>query len=142
MSAPYRITNPKAGLKKVDDARTGEGFKSYLDRLMKLIPAEVVGLYLIGSGFIPPEKREATVLWTVVCLIAVVVVKSYGTADPTKHEPPDWIHVGISCVSFIIWVYTIGGPFAAYRLAVPWVGSLLVLAWTFFIPRLYHGASS
>jgi hypothetical protein len=69
-----------------------------------------------------------------------VVVKAYGTADPQASEAPDWRHVGISSVSFLIWVYTIGGPFAAYNLAVPWIGSLLVLGWTFFIPRVYRGA--
>jgi len=32
-----------------------------------------------------------------------------------------------------------GGPFTAFGLHVPFLGSLLVLAWTFFIPILYRG---
>jgi hypothetical protein len=138
MSAPLRITRP--GVRKV--ARGGgEDFKEYLGRLMKLIPGEVVGLYLVGSGFIPKNVPIALAIWTVVCLLAVIVVTVYGTTDPEKNEPPDWIHVFISSVSFVIWVYTLGGAFIAYNLEVPYIGSLVVLAWTFFVPIFYQGPS-
>lgn len=52
MSAPYRVRRPDVGVRKVSRG-PGEEFKQYLDRLMRIIPAEVVGLYLIGSGFVP-----------------------------------------------------------------------------------------
>ena len=138
MTAPLRIRRPDKGVREV--AREGgEDFKFYLDRLVKLIPGEVVGLYLIGSGFIPKGQAIIQVIWSVICLLGVVALKAYGTTDPQKNEPPDWVHVGISSVSFVIWVYTLGGPFAAYSLAVPYIGSLLVLAWTFFVPIFYKG---
>jgi hypothetical protein len=35
----------------------------------------------------------------------------------------------------------LGGPFEAQGLAVPYIGSLLVLAWTFFVPMFYKGPS-
>lgn len=141
MAAPYRITRPSQGAEKM--ALTGdEEFKFYLDRLMKLIPSEVIGLYLVGSALIPKGQTIALVIWSVVCLLGVIALKAYGTTDPQKHEPPDWRHVGISTVSYVIWVYTLGGPFAAYNLAVPYIGSLLVLAWTFFVPIFYKGPSS
>jgi hypothetical protein len=143
MSAPFRISKPGAGVRGVS-AAAGENFKQYLDRLMKLIPGEIVALYLMGNGIIPGEKVEDKALglaaWTVICLIGVIAVKAYGTADPQQGQTPDWVHVGISAVAFLIWVYTIGGPFEAYGLAKPWVGSLLVLAWTFFTPLFYKGS--
>lgn len=46
MSAPFRII--QTGVKKSNGI--SEDFKNYLSRLMKMIPGEVVGLYLIGSG--------------------------------------------------------------------------------------------
>jgi hypothetical protein len=117
------------------------GFQSYLDRLMKMIPAEVIGLYLVGNGIIPADQKIALIIWTVICLIGVVVVRIYGTYDQSKQHPLDWPHIVISAIAFVIWVYAIGGgPFAAFSLTIPWVGSLLVLVWTFFVPIFYHGA--
>ncbi len=145
MSAPYRITRPSV---RVGAAAAGappsepgaQSFQGYLDRLMKMIPGEAIGLYLVGSGFIPQNQAPVLAAWTIVCLIGVIALKAYGTADTANHLPPDWIHVAISAIAFIIWVYSIGGPFAAFGLAVPYIGSLLVLAWTFFIPIFYKGS--
>lgn len=142
MAAVYRLKPAQAGDAETAIARIGmpADIQSYLDRLLKMIPAEVIGLYLVGSGIIPTGQKIALVIWAVVCLIAVVVVRTYGTYDPTKKNPIDWVHVAISSVAFLIWVYTIGGPFSAYNLTIPWVGSLLVLVWTFFVPIFYKGA--
>src|SRR5260370_42487177 len=104
-----------------------------------MIRAGVVGLYLVGNGFIPQACPSALVIWAVICLFGVIAIRAYGTTDPEADKAPDWMHVAISSVAFVIWVYTIGGPFAAFNLAVPWIGSLLVLAWTFFVPLLYKG---
>lgn len=78
-------------------------------------------------------------VWALVCLAGVFVVRAYGTSDPQSNLSPDWVHVAISAVAFVIWVYTLGGPFAASDLYEPYVGSLLVLAWTFFVPIVYKG---
>jgi hypothetical protein len=138
MAAPFRISRPDRGTTAVARGEPME-FKFYLDRLMKMIPGEVVGLYLVGSGFIPKDQTIVLIVWAIICLLGVIALKAYGTADPEKIKPPDWVHVGISTVAFTIWVYTLGGPFAAYNLAVPYIGSLLVLAWTFFVPIFYKG---
>ena len=140
MSAPYRIvsgTAPRRGTPAA--AQTGEEFTSYLDRLMKMIPAEVIALYLVGAGMIPEDQSVAVVVWAVICLIGVVMLKAYGTADAANHVPTDWAHTLICAGAFVLWVYIIGGPFAIYNLYVPWIGSLAVLVYTFFIPILYKG---
>jgi hypothetical protein len=142
MSAPFRIRRPDVGAKVVaQGVGSADSFGFYLDRLLKLIPAEVIGLYLVGSGIIPSDQTVALVVWAVVCLVGLFAVRVYGTADAAANQPPDWTHVGISAVSFVIWIYSMGsvGPFAAWGLSVPWIGSLLVLAWTFFVPIFYKG---
>jgi ABC-type proline/glycine betaine transport system permease subunit len=138
MSAPFRIKHPQAGFQKVSTGN--ESVSQYFERLMKMIPGEVVGLYIVGSGLVPSENRWTLTIWTLFCLVAVVVVRAWGTADPTQQLGPQWTAVVISSVSFLIWVYSMGGPFAAYGIAVPYIGSLLVLAWTFFVPLVYKGA--
>lgn len=132
MSAPFRIVR---GVRKPG---AGEDFKQYLDRLLKMIPAEVVGLYIVGNGFIPPDKAIGSVVWFVICLILVIIVRIYGTADgPGK--PPQPFPVLISAGAFVIWVYSLGGPFAKYNLHIPYIGSLAVLVWSFVIPVFYQG---
>jgi hypothetical protein len=138
MSAPFRIRRPDTGVKAAAVGRA-ENFDFYLDRLLKMIPAEVVSLYLVGSGFIPEGQGIVLTIWAVICLIGVVALRAYGTTDPVEKKPPDWVHVAISSIAFVIWVYSLGGPFKAQGLAVPYIGSLLVLAWTFFVPMFYKG---
>lgn len=140
MTAPFRVIHPEAGEKRVSASQ--EPAREYFERLMKMIPAEVVGLYLVGAGFIPKEQRVALLIWTVVCLLGVVAIRIWGTADPNQDNPrpPQWPVVFISTVSFTLWIYSIGGAFAAYGLSQPYLGSLLVLAWTFFVPIFYKGS--
>ena len=149
MSAPYRIRAPRARSRPMGDAggpsrraavgSASDGFRSYLDRLLKMIPAEIVSLFIVGSGVIPEDQPLALVAWTIICLVGVVGLRAYGTADPEERLPTDWTHVGISCGAYIIWVYSLGGPFRAYDLHAPYLGSLLVLGWTFLIPMIYQG---
>jgi hypothetical protein len=82
-----------------------------MDRLVKLIPGEVVGIYLIGVGVIPPEQKIALPIWAIACLGFVVLSRWYATSDPANNVPPQWRAVCISSVSFVIWTYTMPGPF-------------------------------
>jgi hypothetical protein len=118
----------------------GDDFNSYLDRLIKMIPSEVIGLYLVGVGAITQTAscRVVLLIWAIFCLICVFVVRIYGTKLPGKK--PQWAAIVISAVSFTIWVYTIPkGPFDLYGIYIPVLGSLLVLGWTFVIPYFYKG---
>lgn len=142
MSAPFRIRRTDSDVKPVamNGGGKGEDFKDYLERLMKMIPGEVVGLYLIGSGFIPEDQHVTLLIWTIICLIGVVAVRAYGTTDSEKNLAPQWSVVFISSVAFVIWIYSFGGAFKLYDLHIPYIGSLLVLAWTFFVPIFYKGS--
>jgi hypothetical protein len=111
-----------------------------MERLVKLIPAEVVGLYLVGQGIIPPNEKVAIVVWSIVCLALVILVRAKVTGDRANNLSPQWIAVGVSAISFVIWVYTMPGPFQVYHVAIPYLGSLAVLVWTFIVPFLYQGS--
>lgn len=113
--------------------------KSYLDRLLKMIPGEVIALYVLGTGVIPAGDSAVVVVWSFICIFAVISVRAWGTADRSNGETTDWVMVIISTVAFIIWLYNLGGPFAVYDLYVPYIGTLVALAYTFFIPIFYKG---
>lgn len=128
------------------DTHAAPDLSQYWDRLKNLIPTEVSALYIAGQGVIPPEERLASAVWAVVCLAFVVLYIAHQTqtaeGQPGQHYPTDWVHVAISAVSFIIWVYALGGPFAALGLYVTWLGALAMLAWTFMVPHFYRGQST
>ncbi len=146
MPMPYRVYPPgsiKSARPQSFLAATPpktETPSSYLDRLMKMLPAEVLSLYLVGSGIIPNDAPRGVLLgWFLICLAGVIALRIWGTSDKQIGLPVDWWHVVISTVAFIIWVYTIGGPFKLYGIHVEYLGSLLVLVWTFFVPLFYKG---
>jgi hypothetical protein len=129
-----------AGFTSVDDGNSA--LNGYFDRLYKLIPGEVVGLYLVGSGLIPKEYPFVLLGWSLFCLAALFLTRMRNTKDTSKGLGPQWGAVFISAVSFVIWLYTLGGPFAAFpdhNIYVPFLGSLLVLSWTFLVPLIYSG---
>ena len=138
MSAPFRLQKPGTHT-KITAASTSDDFSSYLTRLMKLIPVEIISLYMVGSGLVPEDQPVALVAWSIICGIGLMIVRVWGTSDLKMNVPPDWVHVGISEMAYLVWLYSMGGPFAAYGLHVPYLGSLLVLAWTFFLPFVYKG---
>jgi hypothetical protein len=141
--------------------------KSYLARLIKLIPSEVVGLYLAGKGGIQSKFHDsavgktagkavgaadstatasASILsaqeywigWTLFCLVAVVVIRVWATSDKKRGVSPEWVAVLIATVSFVIWVYSLGDVFdQALHIWDPLLASLLVLGWTFLVPLVY-----
>jgi apolipoprotein N-acyltransferase len=142
MRGALRVNGPgrtdRDGLRIAAEEPPGGTYDKYLARLIKLIPAEVVALYLVGYGLIPSEHPYAALGWTVLGVLAVVVVRATATRDEAGR--PQWLAVGAAVGSFVIWVYSLGHVFDAFGIYVPFVGSLLVLAWTFFLPYIYKGS--
>jgi hypothetical protein len=137
-----RIRKRKLPLLGLDSAPGSGGtdqFDTYLGRLVKLIPSEVIALYLVGRGFLPRTDGRSWIVWTIVGVVAVVVVRASVTRNPQKGVGAQWPAVTISSVSFLVWVYSLGDVFGIYGINIPYIGSLLVLTWTFFIPYLYDG---
>jgi hypothetical protein len=45
------------------EPQTKEELKDYLHRLVRLIPSEVVGLYLVGQGVISEKQPGPILIW-------------------------------------------------------------------------------
>jgi hypothetical protein len=111
----------------------------YFDRLLKYIPADVVGLWLTGSGLVQSQADNQTRIGLLWMLFVVGLVFSFfwtrkQTAEAQKSTA--WQQILLSCGSFFVWVFAIGGPFAELPLYKPLYGSLLLLIYTSFIPLL------
>jgi len=111
----------------------------YFDRLLKYIPADVVGLWLTGSGLIktsPDNLSRVGLLWLL--FILGLVFSFFWTRKQTaeSQKPIAWRQIFLSCGSFFVWVFAIGGPFAELTFYKPLYGSLLLLIYTTAIPLL------
>lgn len=115
--------------------KPGEPGDQYLSRLVKLVPAEAVTLYLTF------KEIAATWLgiWALVCLLVVVAVRTLGNRQSGK--PIQIGAVVIATVSFVLWVYATGGYFLQIQppASMPGIVSAGIGVWTFVVPYFYRG---
>jgi len=84
---------------------------TYADRLTKYVPAEVVSVYLFVDGALRPIGEWIplqTILWSIFFLL-VALTPFYLLRLQKVKKWKQWV---ISEVSFVVWVFSIGGPFA------------------------------
>jgi hypothetical protein len=85
---------------------------NYASQIVKLIPVDIVGVYLGISNLIDGQKitSPSTIQWIVFFTILVItpfyLYRAAGVTDKRQ--------IIIACFSFIIWSLSLGGPFASY----------------------------
>jgi len=107
---------------------------SYISRLFKYIPAEVVALYLLLDGLVGASGHPQSFLMQLVIFIALII----GTPlylwrmqkVDAKKKP---IQLVLSTVAFILWVLAIGGIFTYFGWYDPLWGAILVPIYTFLV---------
>ena len=104
----------------------------WLTRLVKLVPVEIVAVYLAGR---PLAEQGFAVAWPLVCLALTIIVRAFGTSD---RRGPQWLSVVVSSVSFVLWVYATGGRFLTFDVDAN-VAALAVLVWTTIVPVFWRG---
>jgi hypothetical protein len=139
---------------------------AYMERLVKLVPAEAVAVYPLlfneaRSLADPTNRTRAVALVSWIILIIVIVLRWQATATPERGA--QWLAVSVAAVSYIIWVYVFGGQFGVEGLLQPWlpalssdpaappdpdmakfknlIGSLALVCWTLVVPAVYRGDS-
>lgn len=147
MRAPLRIRYPKNPVKETDkrlrslSEDASSDMDSYLQRLVKLIPAEAVTIHLTISNMVE-EKEASEEFLPIIGLIVVLIVRIFGTRIET--ETSKWnIEIGlvaISTISYCLWVIGSGWEFPSIPsincIPSAWIGGIIML-WTFVIPYVY-----
>lgn len=81
---------------------------TYKDKLLKYIPAEVVTLYLGLSAIASAAPKVPEHLGWVIFAVGVLGTPFYLRAYQKVTSPTQLV---ISTLSFLVWVFAIGGPF-------------------------------
>jgi hypothetical protein len=116
-------------------AETGTKIDTYFDRVIKYIPADIVGAWVAVTGLINSATNvpRTTVFW-ITFIIGVVLTAIWTlrqTWEPKKS--PAITQTIISTGAFIIWVIALGGPFATLEFYRPLYGSLLLVLYTLVV---------
>lgn len=128
----------------------------YLQRLIKLIPAEVLGIYLAIRNATANDSGKINIAenysWLpVVGLLLVLFTRIVGTNIITKKKVKgksvtkwdiEWPLVVISGVSFIIWVYAMGDGPLFNNYPDPVMIAAAVSIWTFAVPYFYKSSDA
>ncbi len=114
----------------------------YQDKLLKLIPTEIVGAYMFLSGVVSggPESAAQTagnvlddnlIYIVFFALLALTPLYLWRVSNVTNV-----VQIIVTTVSYVVWVYTLGGPFSIWGIYSPAAGSVFLVIWTLAMPML------
>jgi hypothetical protein len=116
-----------------------DGVNSFKDRLVKLIPSEIITAYVtiqgLISGYVGAGNKE-TLMWVVFgALFVLTPIYLYFITDVRK-----WGQIIFTSIAFVIWVIAVGSPITTI-LDFPsvFIGSVLLVIYTLLIPFFYKG---
>ncbi len=121
----------------------------FQDKVVKLIPTEIVGAYMVLNGIIglpaspavadmrfpsaPPVSDDTLRFYLVQAVFAILLVLTplylAKVAKVTNRR-----QLTVTTMSFVVWAYTLGGPFVVWGLYYPLVASVLLVIWSLVVP--------
>jgi uncharacterized membrane protein len=99
----------------------------YLSRLVKYVPIEIIGAYILVSGILetayPLGFRRAVALGA---LLAVSSIATYAYSRRVlkivRHQ-----QIAVSVLALFVWVFATGGVFSYWSWYVPWMGTVAII---------------
>ncbi|NSW93927.1 MAG: hypothetical protein HPY62_04360 [Bacteroidales bacterium] len=105
---------------------------SYFDRLFKYIPAELVAGYIFIAGTVKQLTDQSAAMlvhWIIFPTFCILTPLYLWRVQKVKKVQ----QLIISTLSFIVWVFALGGPFALYDWYNPVYGAILLPVFTIVI---------
>ena len=115
-----------AGVQPINMSKDG-----YFNRLLKYIPTEIVGLYLTLNNIINIQEKntQAWMSWFIFAICLIFIPLYLNRVLKVKKK----IQILISSISFVVWAYALGGPFATCGLFNNLFAALLLPIYTVLI---------
>lgn len=111
--------------------------QDYKSKLLKLIPSEIIVAYLAVESIIPDERKQIGTL--ALTLVLLVLVPLYLNRIYKVQRLGQHIFV---MLAFVVWIYSLGGPFKYWNIWEAWIGSSLLILYTLTIPLFYRPSES
>jgi hypothetical protein len=112
---------------------------NYKDRLLKLIPSEIIAAYITLHGLIVgiESVHKLQLMWIMVGILFVLTpFYLYKVSMVTKKG-----QIFISSIGFLVWVFTTNPPVEKVWDDIPsaFLGSMVFVLYTLFAPLFYKG---
>ena len=115
---------------------------NFKDRLVKLIPSEIVTAYVTIQGLISSvgndntSKNIHTLMWIIISvLFALTPVYLWQVGNVRKKG-----QIVFTTIAFFIWVMAIGSPIGdILGFTSTFIGSIILVLYTLMIPFFYKG---
>jgi hypothetical protein len=121
-------------IRRIEVLGGGAAGDTYFDKILKYIPADIVGAWVAITGVIAGASQpKPAVLW-VVFLIMLAITPAWTwkqTKEPNK--PPAKTQILVATGSFFVWVFALGGPFTSLSFYTPLYGSLALIIYTLLV---------
>ncbi|SRR6266498_213482 len=119
----------------------------YFDKAVKLVPTEIVGAYMVLAGIVGitpttttgPTDSLSRILIQVVFFVLLVLTPLYLWRIS---KVTNIVQLVVTTIAYVIWIYTLGGPFAVWGIYDPKIAALLLTAWSLVIPLVVPAQSS
>lgn len=129
MSIRVRSTALQAG-------GTGVPADGYFDKIVKSIPSQVIAFYTAAIVWLGGQPLPATSntpnskLWIAfaVGLILTPILTWHQTKELNK--PPAYVQIAVATVSFVVWAFASGGPFASLGFWDTGIATVVLAAYT------------
>jgi uncharacterized BrkB/YihY/UPF0761 family membrane protein len=108
---------------------------TYVDKVVKNIPADVIAAWLAATGAIDQARDvpATALLWAVFVVLLVITPFWILRQTSVPQRPPAVTQALIATGSFAVWVFAIGGPFARIDAYRPLYGSLALIGYTLVV---------
>jgi hypothetical protein len=86
------------------------GSDTYMTALLKLIPAEVVSVYMAIRD--SASAHKSLTIWFLLCLVVCFVLRTYASLPKSGNAGlwvVQWRGVIVSAIAFVLWAFAIGG---------------------------------
>lgn len=120
------------GFAAADAARGPATKDDAADRLFKYIPSITIGTYLALQGVVVEIKDADTRKWVLLVISLVLLAGTYLYLR--RRNVKRTAQIGASLGAFVIWVFTLGGPFDAFWDGwEQWMGSIALFLGAFLL---------
>ncbi len=99
----------------------------YAEKLIKLIPSEIVAAFLTIDGIVstqPGIRYHVSLFASVFLLLLIPFYLKYVLKVKSV------LQIIITMLSFAVWVFSIGGPFLSYGWYLQSYGAVALILWT------------
>lgn len=132
--SPLSTGTASRGVPDGDAAAESSGDK-YGDRLLKLIPGEVISLYLSMVAIVSNSEDAKDDTWAPWVILSIGAIATWAYLRYTlKVTNP--VQLSVSVAGFLVWAFTIGGPFQEFEWYSGTYAGIALATFTFMAPMI------